>query len=272
MTTAKVTLLASMVLASVLVYADCPDGGRNTTAAEREDYITTSTALKAALPPAPAGWRVLDRNASGAMGAPDSTCRGEVLIPGYYVNYIWTEQEKRAAKASEEKSARIRALNLLTPEEQKQVDDLGRQARTLERQAIAVIRTNPDEAARLRKEEEPFILQVRVVRKAHADRVFPLIMTIDKENVPGVTGVGTEVSVSVSVRKDTWVDSPKAERVQITGVSKASYDRNELRMSLGRDSKGRNIQADIDGSRNEAETIANLLAASNLTTLTAKNN
>lgn len=268
MTTARITLFASLMLASVFSFADCPDGGRDTTASERADYVETTTALKNSLPTAPAGWRILDRY-TGTITAPSSTCKGSTLVPGYYVTYIWTEQEQRVRKVQDEKSKRIVALQLLTPEEQKQVDDLGKQARALERQAIAVLHTNPDEAARFRQQEEPFVLQVRAIRQTHRDRVVPQITTIENEIVPGVTGVSTEIPVSISVRKDPFSPSTKAEKIQIAGAKQATYNGKELNVLLGVDSKGRNITANITGSRSEAETIANLLAAS-FTTLTAR--
>ena len=160
-------------------------------------------------------------------------------------------------------------MQLLTPEEQKQVDDLGRQARTLERQAIAIIRANPDEAAKLRTQEEPFVLQVRQIRQDHVNRVLPQIQAIQSETVPGVTGVSTEVPVSITVRKGPFVPAAKAESIQIAGAKQATYDGKELNVLVGLDSKGRNINANITGSRNEADTIANLLLSS-FTTLRAK--
>jgi hypothetical protein len=268
MTITKITLLASLMLASVFAFADCPDGGRNTTAAERADYIETATALRTSLPAAPAGWRILDRY-TGGITAPDSTCKGSTLVPGYFVTYIWTEQEERVRKVEDEKSKRIVTLQLLTPDEQKQMDDVSKQARALERQAIAVLHTNPDEAARLRKQEEPFILQGRAIRQAHLDRVVPQITSIQNETVSGVTGVSTEIPVSIVVRRDPFTPGAKAEKVQIAGARQDAYSGRELNVLLGVDSKGRNITVNLTGSRSETETIANLLAAS-FTTLSAK--
>ena len=268
MTTAKIALFARLLLTSAIAFADCPDGGRDTTATERADYVETTTALRTSLPAAPAGWRILDRY-TGAITAPTSTCKGSMLVPGYYVTYIWTEQQERVNKVEADKSKRIAAIQLLPPDEQKQVDNLGKRARTLERQAIAIIRTNPDEAANLRKQEEPFILQVRAIRKAHLDRIIPQITSIQNETVAGITGVSTELPVSITVRKGTSTPGAKAEKVQIAGARQATYDGKELNFSLGLDGKGREIHVDITGSRSEAEAIAALLVSS-LTTLTAK--
>src|SRR5262249_16711482 len=117
--------------------------------------------------------------------------------------------------------------------------------------------------------EEPFVLQVRQIRQDHVNRVAPQIQAIQSEIVPGVTGVSTEIPVSLSVRKDPFVSGAKAEKVQIAGARQATYNGKELNVLLGVDSKSRNITANITGSRNEAETIANLLASS-FTTLNAK--
>src|ERR1051325_10795915 len=103
MNTANITLFASLMLASAFAFADCPDGGRDTTASERADYVDTTTALKTSLPAAPAGWRILDRY-TGTITAPNSTCKGSMLVPGYYVTYIWTEQEQRVRKVEDDKS------------------------------------------------------------------------------------------------------------------------------------------------------------------------
>ena len=46
MTTAKITPFAGLMLASAFAFADCVDGGRDTTPPERTDYVETTTALK----------------------------------------------------------------------------------------------------------------------------------------------------------------------------------------------------------------------------------
>ena len=70
-----------------------------------------------------------------------------------------------------------------------------RQARGLERKAVAVIRTSPEEAARLRAEARPFSEKVGAVRKAHNERIFPELEAIRKEYAAGY--VNPTVSVSV---------------------------------------------------------------------------
>jgi hypothetical protein len=269
MTTIKVLIVAGCLLASTPLFADCPDGGRTTSAAERQVYVEMVTTMRTQLPAAPAGWRLLDRNPASIV-APDNVCKGSALVAGYFVTYIWTDQEKRAAESDNKKSARIRALLLLTPEEQKQVDDLTRQARVFERQAVAVIRTDPDEAARLRAKAQPFSDEVRKIREAHLEAILPQRQAIEKEEVPGVTGVGTQVTVSISANKDRETPSPKAERASIAGAADAIYDGNDLIMSIGRDAAGRNIIVRLTGTRRETAAIANLFISSGLSSLASK--
>ena len=69
------------------------------------------------------------------------------------------------------------------------------------------------------------------------------------------------------------VNSPnsKADAVQIPGVQSAFFDRNKtLMLSFGRDASGAAIWVQLQGSREEVTTVANLFANSNLRALAAK--
>lgn len=137
-----------------------------------------------------------DRNPATVV-APTNVCKGSALIPSYFVTYVWTEQQKRNEVRIRERDTRVRALALLTPDEQKQVDELSRQGRNFERQAQAVIRTNPDEAARLRAQAQPFAEQANAIRKAHQEKAFPAMEAIRKEEAE--TYIEPEVNVSISL-------------------------------------------------------------------------
>jgi hypothetical protein len=52
MKTANIILFAGIMLASAFAFADCVDGGRDTSASERTDYVETTTTLKTSLPTA----------------------------------------------------------------------------------------------------------------------------------------------------------------------------------------------------------------------------
>ena len=182
------------------------------------------------------------------------------------MTYTWTDQQKRNQERMRERDNRLRALGQLSPEEQKQVDELSRQGRDLERQAQAQIRTNPDEAARLRAQARPFAEQANAIRKAHQDRVFPEMEAIRKEDA--ATYVDPDVNVSVSLSKATTV-SGKAERTQIAGVP-ATFQDKDLVMSFGHDDTGRTLSATLSGSKPAVEAIANTFASSSLVSWTGK--
>jgi hypothetical protein len=74
MTTSKASLFAGILLASVVAYADCPEGGRATTPAEQQLYVEATSTIKAAMPPAPAGWTLRDRNPATVV-APTDVCK-----------------------------------------------------------------------------------------------------------------------------------------------------------------------------------------------------
>jgi hypothetical protein len=269
---AKATLLTTLLLASAAAFADCPEGGRPTTPAEQQAYVSTTEAIRASLPPAPAGWRIKDIAAKFAVTAPNNVCKGSGLVAGYYVTYIWTEQEQRDRQRMNDSNARLRQLGLLTPEEQKQVDSLSQQARAFERQAVAVIRTNPDEAARLRAQAKPFAEQVNAIRQKHLESVTPQMDAIRKADLEATLAVNAEVGASISLNKESYTPAAGAERLQINGASSASYDpkQKELVFSLGRDASGSNLLVKLTGTRHEAETIANLIAGSSLNTVAKK--
>jgi hypothetical protein len=85
----RAILLTLCAVSAMPVYADCIDGSRDTTEAEKQFYIDTLTAFKAAVPAAPAGWRLEDRN---KISPPNSVCSGSGKMPlraTYEVRYYW---------------------------------------------------------------------------------------------------------------------------------------------------------------------------------------
>jgi hypothetical protein len=160
----------------------------------------------------------------------------------------------------------VRAPGLLSPEEQKQVDELGRQGRNFERQAQAGIRTNPDEAARLRAQARSFAEQANAIRKAHQEKASPEMEAIRKEEADSY--IEPEVNVSMSLSREGSIAS-KAERMQIAGIP-ATFQDKDLVMSFGHDAAGRTLWVKLNGSRPAVEAIANLYASSNLVNWTGK--
>ena len=72
--------------------------------------------------------------------------------------------------------ARIAALQALTPQEQAQVDDLGRQSRDLLRQSQAeAAKKNTDTAAKLSAQANDLAMKVRAIRATHLEKASPLM-------------------------------------------------------------------------------------------------
>ena len=109
-------VLGTFLTLPTVLRADCPDGSRVTTEAERQAYIAALNVLKD-VPPAPAGWQ-LQPPKFGYTEAPAYTCKGLKLTAEYEVTYVSTEQQRLNAQRYGEGNARIAALKKLSPEEQ----------------------------------------------------------------------------------------------------------------------------------------------------------
>ena len=166
----------------------------------------------------------------------------------------------------------------MTPEEQKEMNDWARQARELERKAVTVLRTNPDEAARLRAEARPFSEKAGAVRKAHNERIFPELEAIAREYAARYVNPTVSVSVGVS---DLDRQRDAKEQLQIPGAAAAFMNgQKELVLSFGQfpsakesggiSPKPRTMWVTITGAPEPAETIAKLFAGSSLSTLAKK--
>jgi hypothetical protein len=271
-------LVFVMSALATTVRADCPEGSRALSEKEQQAYLSMAQAIRAALPPTPAGWTLKDPGAKMALAAPKDECKGGDPVPGWYGTYTWDEQVKRNNQRNKEEDTKLRVASAFTPEEQKEMDDWTGQARVLERKAVAVIRTNPDEAARLRAEARPFSEKANAVRKAHNERIFPELEVIRKEYAASYVNPTVSVSVGVS---DLERQLDVKEPLQIPGAAAAFMNsQKELVMSFGpfpsaNDSGGvsakpRTMWVVITGVREPAETIAKLFAGSSLSTVAKK--
>ena len=262
------SVLAAFLMVPAALRADCPDGARPTTEAERQEYMRVLDSLKV-VPPAPAGWR-LQTSRSNETKAPMSVCKGPMKsVNPYEATYVSMEQEKRNQQYGRENNARIAALRKLPPDEQKQFDDFNRQGMQLSGQSGAARRSkNLAEADRLLKEAKESYAKSRAIQQAHAEKVAPEIRAIQEDH--GKYG-NPAVQVQLAVDNlDTKPDS-RAEKVEIPGVSLAFFDRrNALVMSFGRDAGGRNIRARLEGDRERVLTIARLFSNSSLRALVKK--
>lgn len=265
-------LAASTVAACLfmpgVVRADCPDGVRPTTEAERHEYLRVLLALRA-VPPAPAGW-VLRRSRVGPSEAPASVCKGPMTsVPPQEVSYVSLEQERLNAQRQREHNARIAALRKLPAEEQARFDELSRQGMQLSAQSGTARREkNTAEADRLLALAKQSYAQSRTLQQAHAQRIAPQIRAIEEERdtVPDPV-----VRVHLTAQRQPATRAGAAEQVDIPGAAAAFFDRHgALVVSLGLDAAGNDIQVRLEGDRERVLTIARLFTQSNLRTPAAK--
>ncbi len=264
-----VSALTSLLTMPAVLRADCPNGSRATTEAERQEYMRTVNAVKAAVPPAPAGWQ-LQPPKFGPTEAPANVCRGlQLTINSYDVTYLSIEQQELNRQYGRKRDARIAALRKLSPDEQEQVDDLIRQGMQLSAQSAAARKNNnPAEADRLREQAKECYAKSAAVQQAHRDKTQAQIRAIadDFSNYRNA-----EVRVHLAVDGLPVAANSGAEKVQIPGVPQAFFDsRKALVMSFGQDATGRNIRVWLEGDRERAMAIARLFAESSLRTLAAK--
>ncbi len=267
--------LTAMVLSTVLIVpavlrADCPDGGRTTSEAERQAYMAALNAFKEAVPPAPAGWQ-LQLPRFGYTEAPAYTCKGLNLTAEYEVTYVSTEQHRLNQQRYRDGNARIDALEKLSPEEEKQAADLTRQGSQLGYQArTAQKNKNPEEAARLGDQSREFYAKAKAIRLAHLEQVGPQVKSIRDEYY--ANEVKPEVKVHLALDDKPIVASGSGmEKVQIAGVPLAFFDRyKSLVISFGRDAAGRNVRVEIQGVRELVVTVGRLFSESSLRALAAK--
>jgi hypothetical protein len=231
LTTWKAVLVASSLLITAILHADCPEGSRTLNPSEQQSYVSMVAPVKAAIPPAPAGWVLKDPAAKMNLPAPTSDCKGLDPSPGYDVSYFWDEQYKRNGARDREQDIRLKAASKSTPEEQKAMDDLDRPSRDLERKAQLEIRnSNPDEAARLRAQSKELHDKSNAVRAAHNARIAPELEAIRKEFAAGY--VNPNFNVHVVINDDNKQLAAK-ERLQIAGVPAAFFDAKDVVMSFG---------------------------------------
>ncbi len=254
-------------MSPAVLRADCPSGARDTTEAERQEYIRTLNAVKA-VPAAPAGWQLqTPRYAPDA--APTYVCKGlKLTIQPYAVTYVSLEQQELNAREQREKNARMDALRTLPPDQQKQADDFTRQGMQLSGQSAKARKTDPAEATRLLAQAKEFYAKSAAIHQAHRDKTGPQIRAIDSERG---NYRNPDVKVNLAVDDLPVIANSRSEKVQIPGVLLAFFnERTDLVMSFGRDAAGRNVRLWLEGDRERVLTIARLLAGSSLRALAAK--
>ncbi|HYP09311.1 MAG TPA: hypothetical protein VER03_24010 [Bryobacteraceae bacterium] len=194
----RTLILTLCALSALPLHADCIDGSRETTEAEKQFYIETMNAFKAALPPAPAGWRLEDRT---NISAPNSVCTGSGKMPlraSYEVRYYWLDGIAELDKKNAEYRKRIADLKVLPADKQKEYDETSRRSRDLDRQARKLMATDKTEAEKLAAESKQLTNQAHEIRQAHLRAIGPQIDAISKEQFAETGEVNVEIKLKIS--------------------------------------------------------------------------
>lgn len=248
---------STLISGAAILFADCPEGTRATTESEQQNYSARMQSLKAAIPNAPEGWELQPVKFLG--GAPTSVCKGSEPVAAIDATYVSLAERKQNEDRDQQYDARIDALRKLSPEEQKQADNLYQQGKDLGYKSIAELKNkNQAEADRLRAEANKAYVDSKAIQQAHLEKVFPQIRAIEDEKQAAY--VNPEVRVHLLVR-DLALDQKtlRKEPVQIEGVSTAYYTPEKtLSVSLGSSLDGKPVWAQIQGDRKQAEIVARL--------------
>jgi hypothetical protein len=226
--------IALCAVSAIPVYADCVDGSRDTTEAEKQFHIDTLNAFKAAVPPAPAGWRLEDRN---KIWAPNSVCSGSGKMPlraSYEVRYYWQDGIAELNKKNAEYSKRIAELKQLPPDKQKEYDDTGRRARDLDRQARKLMATDKAEAEKLAAESKKLSAEAHEIRQAHLKSIATQIDAISKEQFEATGNVNTEIRLRIGSNGYNLTMPEGGQKTSTPGAALALRSPKETVLAFGK--------------------------------------
>lgn len=188
--------ISILLFGVIAAYADCPEGARPTTEAERAQFAATMKRLAATVPAAPAGWK-LDAPPVYPLG--NSTCKGSTFTRvSYSVNFTNLTRVADANSRAEEMGRQVAELRKIPADKAAEMAELSKQSRALQRQRPAV-RAAGDKAAiedleaRIRELDQRWA----AIRRAHEESVPPQIMEISKRFLAGGEGQANAVRITV---------------------------------------------------------------------------
>jgi seryl-tRNA synthetase len=202
------------VAAAVVTWADCPDGARNTTAAEQAFYSATVEALAAAVPAAPAGWEL---KKTPIYRAASSVCKGtDASRVVYSINYSWIDAIKEQSKRFDEVQRKVAEIRRLPEDKAAQINELAKQSRALRREwTKARAEKNTAEAERLEKEFKALDVQGSQIRKGYEASVLPKIMEITQAHLEAEKGKTYHVSMTFAVNETPYASKPGSAAAKI---------------------------------------------------------
>lgn len=177
-------------------FADCPEGARSTTEAERAQYSAAMKKLEALVPAAPAGWKV---DAPPVYPLANSTCKGVVFKSySYTVTYTNLNRVADNNRRVEEMGRQVAELRKMPADKAAEMAELSKQSRALQRERPKV-RAAGDQAAIADLEARIKDLDRRyaAIRRAHEDSIQPQILEITKRFQSESEGQSNVVRVTV---------------------------------------------------------------------------
>jgi hypothetical protein len=125
-----------------------------------------------------------------------------------------------SGEAKRRLNAQIAAQQALSPDEQRQIDDLSRESRAADRQSQVEVTANHNaaEAARLRARANDLANQVRALRQAHIDKTAPLVTDANAQyQLTNLKPGDAEHAISVK-RDPSFPDTATPNRIQVIAV------------------------------------------------------
>jgi hypothetical protein len=193
------------------------DGSRDTTDAEKQFYVQTLSAVKAALPQAPAGWTLEDRN---RVTPPGMVCSSSGKLPlrnSYEVRFYSQNAIAELRRIESDFSKRIAALRQLPPDKQAAFDETGRKGRDLDRQGRKLLSTDKEQAEKLIAEGRELSKAAHEIRQAHLKSIVPQIEAISKEQFEATKNIGTEVRLKIGLNGYNLKTEDGAEQIKSPG-------------------------------------------------------
>lgn len=179
-------------------FADCVDGTRAVTEAERTYYDQTMRRLQAAVPAAPPGWQ-LENKPVYPLG--NSTCKGSAFSRvALQVSYANLELIQASRERSEQSRKEIAELRKLPGDKQAEMNELSKQSRLLQRERPK-LRTagDKDGLQALETRIQELDRQWAAIRRAHEASVLPRIQEISAKYLAAEEGRNYKVRFTVTV-------------------------------------------------------------------------
>lgn len=258
-TTMTKAICCFWIAGTSFVFADCPDGARNTTEAEQAFYTATVEKLAALVPPAPAGWEL---NKPPVYKASSSVCKGSDLSQvSYSVSYRWVDGSKEQNKRAEEMRKQVAELRRLPEDKAGEISELAKHSRALRREwTKARAEKNTAEAERLEKEFKALDAKGAGIRRAYEESVQPEIMRLTNAWMEGEKGKTYLVNLSLSV------NAPAAEAARKPGQVIQTADGAEILVGAPKPAPGKfkvqNITARWKGEPSQTQLLAAALDSS----------